>query len=106
MQVSNCVARSPCCIQRGCCGITAQINGGVSRLVRETELAVHPRITHEGLDEIPRSRTRDYVHGLLVEYGALPRHDETIVRYQEWARSALDRLTDDDNRAVIDRYVR
>ncbi|MFT4081072.1 MAG: hypothetical protein QM638_00650 [Nocardioides sp.] len=70
------------------------------------ELAVHPRINHEGIDELPRSRTRDYVRGLLVEHGVLPRRDEAIVRYQEWARSALERLTHDDNRAVIDRYVR
>jgi integrase len=40
------------------------------------------------------------------EHGVLPRRDETIVRYQEWARSALERLTHDDNRAIIDRYVR
>lgn len=70
------------------------------------ELAIHPRITHEGIDELPRSRTRDYVRGLLVEHGVLPRRDEAIVRYQQWARSALERLTHDDNRAIIDRYVR
>lgn len=70
------------------------------------ELAVHPCITHEGLDKLPRSRTRDYVRGLLVEHQILPRRDETIVRYQEWARPALERLTHDDNRAIIDRYIR
>jgi hypothetical protein len=36
------------------------------------KLAVTPSITHEALDELPRSRTRDYVRGLLVEHGALP----------------------------------
>lgn len=69
-------------------------------------LAMHPSITHDSLDGLPRSRTRDYVRGLLVEHGVLPRRDETKVRYQEWAQDALDRLTDEDNRVIIDRYVR
>lgn len=70
------------------------------------QLAIHPEITHESIDTLPRSRTRDYVRGLLVEHGVLARRDETKVRYQEWAQAALDRLTDETNRAIIDRYVR
>lgn len=70
------------------------------------DLALQPSITHENIDALPRSRTRDYVRGLLVEHGVLPRRDETRVRYQEWAEAALARLTDDDNRAIIERYVR
>jgi integrase len=69
-------------------------------------LAVHPTITHDTIDGLPRSRTRDYVRGLLVEHGALPRRDETKVRYREWAQDALDRLTNEDYRVIIDRYVR
>lgn len=30
------------------------------------------------LDTLPRSRTRDYVRGLLVEHGALPHRDELL----------------------------
>jgi hypothetical protein len=70
------------------------------------QLAIRPEITHESIDTLPRSRTRDYVRGLLVEHGVLARRDETKVRYQEWAQAALDRLTDETNRAIIDRYVR
>ncbi len=70
------------------------------------QLAIHPEITHNSIDSLPRSRTRDYVRGLLVEHGALPHRDETKIRYQEWAQAALERLTDDTNRAIIDRYVR
>jgi integrase len=69
-------------------------------------LALQPSITHESIDALPRSRTRDYVRGLLVEHGVLPRRDETKVRYQEWAQDALERLTDEANRAIIDRYIR
>lgn len=46
------------------------------------------------------------MRGLLVEHGILPRRDETKVRYQQWAQSALERVTDDTNRAIIERYVR
>lgn len=35
-------------------------------------LAVAPKITHETFDELPDSRTRDYVRGLLTEHGVLP----------------------------------
>jgi hypothetical protein len=41
-----------------------------------TQLAVAPEISHASLDQLPVSRTRDYVRGLLVERGALPRRDE------------------------------
>lgn len=70
------------------------------------QLASLPELTHEAIDALPRSRTRDYVRGLLVEHGGLPRRDELLVRYQAWADTALERLTEDTNRAVIDRYVR
>lgn len=70
------------------------------------DLATHPTVTHEGFDELPPSRTRDYVRGLLVEHGVLPRRDEIKVLYERWALAALDRLTDEQNRAIIDRYIR
>ncbi|MCP6725908.1 hypothetical protein NL526_28015, partial [Klebsiella pneumoniae] len=34
-----------------------------------TDLAATPTITHEALDELPATRTRDYVRGLLVAHG-------------------------------------
>lgn len=71
-----------------------------------TQLATQPELTHEAIDALPPSRTRDYVRGLLVEHGALARRDELLARYEQWSHSALDRLTEEVNRAVIDRYVR
>jgi len=35
-------------------------------------LAVTPTVTHQAMDALPYSRTREYVRGLLVEHGALP----------------------------------
>ena len=69
-------------------------------------LTVVPRTTHEVLDELPASRTRDYVRGLLVEHGALPQRDEIKIRYQHWAATALDRLTDPQMRPIVERYIR
>lgn len=72
-----------------------------------TELAVASRITHEKLDELPGTdRTRTYVRGLLVEYGALPRRDELTVRYTQWATNALARVRGDDHRDVVRRFIR
>jgi hypothetical protein len=71
------------------------------------DLAVAPTITHDKLDELPGAdRARNYVRGLLVERRALPRRDELAVRYDNWATSALERVSSDDHRDVVRRYIR
>ena len=57
------------------------------------QLAVRREITHQSLDRLPRSRTRDYVRGRLVEHGILPRR---------WVTEALTRLTHEANRDIIE----
>ncbi|WP_275216386.1 hypothetical protein [Pseudarthrobacter sp. H3Y2-7] len=69
-------------------------------------LAVAPDITHETFDGLPDSRTREYVRGLLTEYGVLPQRDELRMRYDRWAAEALERVRDPQNREVIRRYIR
>ena len=69
-------------------------------------LAVAPAITHDALDMLPNSRTREYVRGLLVEHGSLPHRDELLARYQTWAEDALARLANPDHRDLIRRYIR
>jgi integrase len=69
-------------------------------------LAVAPKITHETFDELPDSRTREYVRGLLTEHGVLPQRDELRIRYGSWAAEALERVSDPQNREVIRRYIR
>ncbi len=69
-------------------------------------LAVAPQITHEVFDELPDSRTREYVRGLLTEHGVLPQRDELRIRYNSWAAQALERVSDPQNREVIRRYIR
>lgn len=71
-----------------------------------TQLAVAPMISHASLDQLPASRTRNYVRGLLVEHGALPRRDELAARYEAWSAEAVERVTNDASREVIRRYLR
>lgn len=42
----------------------------------------------------------------MVEHGALPRRDELTVRYAQWATSALARVSGDDHRDVVRRFIR
>lgn len=63
-------------------------------------------ITHEAFDELPDSRTREYVRGLLVELGVLLRRDELRKRYDSWAVEALERVKCPQNVEVIRRYIR
>jgi hypothetical protein len=71
------------------------------------DLATAPTITHEKLDELPGpDRTRNYIRGLLVEHGALPHRDELAVRYDQWAAGALERVSSNDHRDVVRRYIR
>ena len=69
-------------------------------------LAAEPVITHARLDELPASRTREYVRGLLVEHHALPRRDELSIRFSDWAEQALDRITSPSHRDIMRLYIR
>lgn len=77
---------------------------GVERHVSAflTDLAVTGRNAEHHPRKVRRAdRTRNYIRGLLVEHGALPRRDELTVRYDQWATSALDRVSSDDHRDVV-----
>lgn len=69
-------------------------------------LADATKITHETFDELPDSRTREYVQGLLTEHGVLPQRDELRIRYDTWTAGALKRVRDPQNLDVIRRYIR
>ncbi|MBC7289801.1 MAG: Fis family transcriptional regulator [Actinotalea sp.] len=70
------------------------------------DLAIAPAIDHESLDALPASRTRDYVRGLLVEHGALPRRDELLARFTSWSDQALTKFPEGEHRDVVRRFVR
>ncbi|MFH5877273.1 hypothetical protein [Arthrobacter sp. NA-172] len=70
------------------------------------QLAAEPVITHARFDELPASRTREYVRGLLVEHNALPRRDELNARFTVWADQTLERITSPNHRDIMRRYIR
>lgn len=69
-------------------------------------LAAAPKFSHNTFDELPDSRTREYVRGLLVEHGVLPQRDAFLMRYDNWAAPALERVTAPQNLDLIRRYIR
>jgi hypothetical protein len=70
------------------------------------ELARHPTLTHEVLDQLPAGRTTDYMRNLLVEHGVLPSRDERLTRFQSWAVTAQQRITTEEHRKVVARFIR
>lgn len=69
-------------------------------------LATAPKISHDTFDELPDSRTREYVRGLLIEHGVLPQRIAFLIRYESWATQAMERVSDPQNLDVIRRYIR
>jgi hypothetical protein len=39
---------------------------------------------HDALDELPASRTLEYIRGLLIEHGALPPRHHHVDDYADW----------------------
>jgi hypothetical protein len=70
------------------------------------ELARHPTLTHEVFDQLPAGRTTDYMRSLLVEHGIFPSRDERLARFQSWAVAAQQRITTEEHRKVVARFIR
>jgi hypothetical protein len=79
-------------MKRANSGLTWIRQKHVSAFLRN--LAVTPEISHKSLDDLPESRTREYVRGLLTEHGVLPQRDELRIRFDSWAAQALERVKD------------
>lgn len=76
----------------------------VQRALRE--LARHPTLTHDVLDQLPPGRTTNYVRSLLVEHGALTSRDEKLAQFQSWTVTARSRITTEEHRNLIARFIR
>ena len=72
--------------------VSAGVLVGMRAWLFSDRLARQPRVTHEALDQLPASRTREYVRGMLIEHGALPRRGEHLARFTAWTHKALARL--------------
>ncbi|MFJ5145221.1 Fis family transcriptional regulator [Curtobacterium sp. NPDC088465] len=91
-------------MQRANSGLTWIRQDHVQATLRE--IAATGTITHEAIDELPRSRTREFVRGLLVEHGVLPRRDHYLAAFTEWLVQIPDRVAADEHRRLIDRWIR
>jgi hypothetical protein len=58
------------------------------------------------LDQLPAGRTTDYMRNLLVEHGVLPSRDERLARFQSWAVTAQRRITTEEHRKLVARFIR
>ena len=58
-------------------------------------LAANPAdITHKGLDELPKTRTREYIRELLIEHNVLPTRNRYLTEFSEWSAAKKDTLCD------------
>ncbi|WP_258184485.1 Fis family transcriptional regulator [Microbacterium foliorum] len=69
-------------------------------------LAATEHVTHEQIDELPSSPTREHVRGLLVVHGALPQRDSYLATFNDWLGDLPARLSNSEHRNVLDRYIR
>ncbi|MFD6674722.1 hypothetical protein ACFWDA_10155 [Rhodococcus zopfii] len=60
-------------------------------------------LTHEALDNLPRSRTVEFIRGLLVANDALPPRDRLLANYERWLQKKLEVIADDDHRRIVER---
>jgi integrase len=71
-----------------------------------TDLATTATISHETLDALPPSRTRDYVRALLVAHGGLPGRDEHLARFRTWSQDTIQRLPAGEHHEIAQRFIR
>lgn len=70
------------------------------------QLAAKQVVAHDVIDALPKSNTREFIRGLLIEHGVLPRRDVFKALYADWSTTTLDRLTDPTHRDTVQRYIR
>jgi integrase len=92
-------------MRRANSGITWLRNPAVRDLLTQLAAGALP-LTHEALDTLPRSRTVEYIRGLLVEHDALPNRDRRVADFERWLAVRLRDIEDDEQRKVLERFGR
>ncbi|MGW9156108.1 hypothetical protein [Microbacterium sp. NPDC055665] len=64
------------------------------------------QVTHEQVDAVPRSTTREFVRELLTVHGVIPRRDSYLAVFEQWLVDIPDRLSRTEHCKVIAEYVR
>lgn len=79
-------------------------NTAVQSILRQLATGQLP-LDHATFDQMP-GRTTEYLRGLFVEQGCLPRRDRYLTAFEAWLPTKLDQITDPDDRRLIDAFTR
>lgn len=63
-------------------------------------------LTHEALDQLPPSKSLEWLRNLLVDAGALPHRDPYLHRTERYVRTQIDTVHHPDDRATLRSYAR
>ena len=99
------VARAIAGMERANSGVTWLRSAGVQALLRGLATGSVP-LEQAALDALPASRTVEYIRGLLVENGALPRRDRRVADFERWLTARLATIADPESRQLLERYAR
>lgn len=73
---------------------------GLLRGLGSAEIA----LTHQSFDQLPASRSVEYLRGLLIGHGMLPARDKHLAQYGRWFEAKLAGIEDADQRRLIELY--
>jgi hypothetical protein len=63
-------------------------------------------LTHEGIDRLPASNSREHLRELLVAHAVLPSRNRNLAAYERWSTQTLAGLEDRGDRRVIAAFLR
>jgi hypothetical protein len=63
-------------------------------------------LTHEGIDCLPASNSREHLRELLVAHEVLPSRNRYLAAYQRWAEEVLAGIEDRNDRRLIAAFLR
>lgn len=63
-------------------------------------------LTHQTLDALPRSRTVEYLRGLLIEHEILSPRDRYLAEFPIWADRKLSEVMEPAHRSIMERFIR
>jgi hypothetical protein len=63
-------------------------------------------LTHEGIDRLPTSNSREHLRELLVAHAMLPSRNRYLAAYQRWSTQTVAGIEDRSNRRLIAAFLR
>lgn len=63
-------------------------------------------LTHEGIDRLPASNSREHLRELLVAHAVLPSRNRYLAAYERWSTQTIARIDDRSDRRLISAFLR